>query len=162
MLDLAIFMSFRIPNRTGSRPNDQCMVWVVWLTFLFRAPANNISSLTDMSDQGHEAAPPRSLAELMDAACDFLEQYRERGMPNTVERNMLDRTFTESNSSRLQALVARFEKAIQVHAHDARMAACTALRHWKCDWEGDCSGLSEITNDVLQHLLGDGHRKCIG
>jgi hypothetical protein len=72
-----------------------------------------------MSYEGHEAVPPCSLDELMDAAYDSLEQFRERGMPDTVERNMLDRAFTSNDSSRLRALVAKFEKAIQ--AHDARL-----------------------------------------
>jgi hypothetical protein len=75
-----------------------------------------------MSYEGHEAVaavPPCSLDELMDAAYDCLEQFRDRGMPDTVERNILDRAFTSNNSSRLLALVAKFEKAIQ--AHDARL-----------------------------------------
>ncbi len=35
---------------------------------------------------------------------------------------------------------------------------------WLCkrDRRGDCSGLSEITDDVWQHPLSDGHRECIG
>ncbi len=37
---------------------------------------------------------------------------------------MFDRAIKESNSSRLQALVTRFEKAIPIH--DARLAASTA------------------------------------
>jgi hypothetical protein len=79
------------------------------------------SSLIDMSSESHEAVPPRSLEELMDAACDSLEQFRDRSMPDSVERNMLDKAITSSSSLRLQALVARFEKAIQ--AHDARLLA---------------------------------------
>ncbi len=35
---------------------------------------------------------------MMDTACDCLEQYRDKGMPDTVEKNMLDRAFTECNS----------------------------------------------------------------
>jgi uncharacterized protein involved in propanediol utilization len=45
-------------------------------------------------------------------------------MPNTCEILMFDRTIKERNSSRLQVLVARFEKAIQTH--DARLAASAA------------------------------------
>ncbi len=84
----------------------------------------SISSLTDTSYEGHEAVPPRSLDELTDAACDCLEQYRERSMQDKLERTLVDKAVQQDNSSRLQALVARFEKAIQ--AHDARLAASTA------------------------------------
>jgi hypothetical protein len=85
----------------------------------------SISSLIDMPYEGHEneAVPPVSLLdELMHAAYDCLQQFRARGMPDTVERSVLDKAFTEStqsNSPRLRALISRFEKAIQ--AHDARL-----------------------------------------
>ncbi len=51
----------------------------------------------------------------MDAARDCLDQYRERSMDDTLERTMVDRAVKESNSSRLQALIERFEQAIQPH-----------------------------------------------
>jgi hypothetical protein len=69
-----------------------------------------------MSYEGHEAVPPRSLDELRDAACDCLEQYRERGMEDNLERTLVDKAVQQDNSSRLQALVARFEKAIEALA----------------------------------------------
>ncbi len=50
----------------------------------------SIASLTDMSYEGHEAVQPRSLDELIDAACDRLEQYRERGMEDKLERMLVD------------------------------------------------------------------------
>jgi hypothetical protein len=62
--------------------------------------------------------------ELLDAACDCLDLYSERGMPNTCEILMFERTIKERNSSRLQVLVARFEKAIRTH--DANLAASAA------------------------------------
>ena len=67
----------------------------------------------------------------MDAAWNCLrEQNHERGMDAEVlAKKRVDRAFTDSNSSRLQALVAKFEKAIQAHhAHlAASMAALAAL-----------------------------------
>jgi hypothetical protein len=77
-----------------------------------------------MSDEGHEAAPPRSFDELMDAAWECLEQYRERSVYDKLERELVDKAVQLDNSARLQALVAKFEKAIQ--AHDARLAVSTA------------------------------------
>ncbi len=68
-----------------------------------------IFSLTDMSD---EAAPPRSLEELMNAACDCLEQFRERSMDDKLERTLVDKAVHQDSSALFQALVARFEKAI--------------------------------------------------
>jgi hypothetical protein len=62
----------------------------------------------------------------MDAACDCLEQFRDRGMPDSVERNMLNTAITSSSSSRLQALVARFKKAIQAHEKKAIQAQAAA------------------------------------
>jgi hypothetical protein len=76
-----------------------------------------ISSLTDMSDGGHEAAPPRW------TRLGIVSENRiMRGA--WTPKNLRKKGFTDSNSSRLQALVAKFEKAIQ--AHSARLAASTA------------------------------------
>jgi hypothetical protein len=118
MLYLTIFMSFRMPNQVRGRMSN------AWSEsdshYGSKRQRISISSLTDMSD---EAAPPRSFDELMDATCDCLEPYLERGMDDKVERKIQKNAFTESNSSRFQALVARFEKAIQTH--DTRLAAST-------------------------------------
>jgi hypothetical protein len=52
-----------------------------------------LCSLTDMSDK---AAPPRSLDELIEAACDCLEQYRERSMDDKLERALVDKAVQQT------------------------------------------------------------------
>jgi hypothetical protein len=52
-----------------------------------------ISSLTDMSDK---AALPRSLHELIEAACDCLEQYHERSMDDKRERSLVDKAVQQT------------------------------------------------------------------
>ena len=73
----------------------------------------SISSLIDMPYEGHEAVLPRSFDEWTDAAFDCLEQYRARGMPDSLATKMVEKAFAEQDSNRLQALVAKFEKAIR-------------------------------------------------
>ncbi len=51
----------------------------------------------------------------MDAARDCLDQYREGSMDDTLEGTNVDRAVKESKSSRLRALIERFEHAIQPH-----------------------------------------------
>jgi hypothetical protein len=87
----------------------------------------SISSLIEMSHEAHEAVPPRSFDEWTDAAIDCLQQDRERGIPESeasLATKMIERAFAEQDSNRLQALVAKFEKAIQ--DYDARLSASTA------------------------------------
>jgi hypothetical protein len=54
----------------------------------------SISSLTDMSD---EAALPHSVEDLIDTACDCLEQYRERSMDDKLERTLVDKAVQQDN-----------------------------------------------------------------
>jgi hypothetical protein len=84
----------------------------------------SISSLTDMSYEGDEAVPPHSLDELIGAAYDCLEQNRVSGMSDALKRILVEKAVQQDNSSRLQAHVARFIKAIQ--AHDARLLTASA------------------------------------
>ncbi len=46
-------------------------------------------------------------------------------MDDSLAKKMVEKAFTERDSSRLQALDTRFEKAVQTH--DARLAASTAV-----------------------------------
>jgi hypothetical protein len=60
------------------------------------------------------------------SASDLLDQFRERGMPDTIQRKVLDKTYEANDLAKLKDLVARFEAAIQ--NHDAKLAAAqTAL-----------------------------------
>jgi hypothetical protein len=77
----------------------------------------SISSLIDMPYEGHEAVPPRSFDEWTDAAFDCLQRYCERGIPgSSLATKMVEKPFTDQDSNRLQALVAKFETAIQAHS----------------------------------------------
>ncbi len=86
----------------------------------------SVSSLIEMPIQeGHEAVPPRSFDEWTDAAFDCLQRYCERSIPGySLATKMVKKAFTDQDSNRLQALVAKFEKAIQ--DSDARLADSTA------------------------------------
>jgi hypothetical protein len=77
-----------------------------------------------MSYESHESVPPRSFNEWMDAACDGLDQFQREEQNRFLCDKMVEKAFAERDSSRLQALIARFEMAIQ--AHDACLAANTA------------------------------------
>ncbi len=68
-------------------------------------------------------------------------------MPDIFERTMFDKAIEESNSSRIQALVARFEKAIQTH--DARLGGGAAERI-SCDADDGVGG----------GVLGSGQWRC--
>jgi hypothetical protein len=52
------------------------------------------------------------------AACTLLDQFRDRGMPDTIQRKILEKTF---DAEKLKDLVQNFKAAIQ--AHDAKVAA---------------------------------------
>jgi hypothetical protein len=74
-----------------------------------------IDSLIHMSD---EAAPPPAapcINDLMDSACDVLEQARVRGIYTVLEPKMIEQAFEEGNLSRIQSLVARVEAKIRNH-----------------------------------------------
>jgi hypothetical protein len=56
---------------------------------------------------------------------DCLQRYCERSIPGySLATKMVEKAFTDQDSNRLQALVAKFEKAIQ--DSDARLADSTA------------------------------------
>jgi hypothetical protein len=60
------------------------------------------------------------------SASDLLDQFRERGMPDTIHRRILDTAHQTNNLEKLKDLVARFQAAVQ--NHDAKLAAAqTAL-----------------------------------
>jgi hypothetical protein len=62
--------------------------------------------------------------DLVMAACALLDQFRERGMHDAVQRRVVEKTFEANNLEKLKDLVANFKAAIQ--AHDAKVAAAHA------------------------------------
>jgi hypothetical protein len=57
-------------------------------------------------------------------ASDLLDQFRDRGMPDTIQRKVLNNTYDANNLEKLRELVAKFKAAIE--AHDAKVAAAQA------------------------------------
>jgi hypothetical protein len=69
--------------------------------------------------------------DLAMSASDLLDQYRKRGMPYTIHRMVLEKSYATNNLEKLKGLVAKFEAAIQ--DHDAEVAAAhTALVDHAC------------------------------
>jgi hypothetical protein len=68
--------------------------------------------------------PVVDIDDLVMATIDLLDQYRKRGMDDSVERSIVKQTFEADNIEKLKGLIAKFEAAIQ--AHDAEVAAARA------------------------------------
>jgi hypothetical protein len=51
--------------------------------------------------------------DLAMSASDLLDQFRKRGMPDTIHRKILDKTYDANNLEKLNGLVAKFEAAIR-------------------------------------------------
>ena len=58
------------------------------------------------------------------SASDLLDQFRDRAMPDTIHRRVLDTAHETNNLEKLRGLVAKFKAAIE--AHDAEVAAAQA------------------------------------
>ena len=57
-------------------------------------------------------------------ASDLLDQFRDRGMNETIQRRVLDTAHQTNNLEKLRGLVAKFTASIE--AHDAEVAAAQA------------------------------------
>jgi hypothetical protein len=57
-------------------------------------------------------------------ASDLLDQFRKRGMPDAIQRKVLDKIYEPKDLAKIKDLVARFEAAIQTH--DAEVATAQA------------------------------------
>jgi hypothetical protein len=75
-------------------------------------------------------------------ASDLLDQFRDRGMPDTIHRKVLDKTYDADNLEKLRDLVAKFKAAIE--AHDAKVAAAQAA-------------LSAHESLAMEHMDSDNH-----
>jgi lysyl-tRNA synthetase class II len=60
------------------------------------------------------------------AASDLLDQFRKRGMGDTIQRSVVKKTFEAENLEELRDLAAKCEAAIQ--AHNAEVAAAQAAQ----------------------------------
>jgi hypothetical protein len=57
-------------------------------------------------------------------ASELLDKFRKRGMPDTIQRRVIDTAHEANNLEKLRVLVAKFKAAIE--AHDAEVAAAQA------------------------------------
>jgi hypothetical protein len=62
-----------------------------------------------------EAAPPPTLDDLMDSACNRLELCRDRGIAVGPETIMIEKAMNEGNTARLENLIARLEARLRKH-----------------------------------------------
>jgi hypothetical protein len=74
-----------------------------------------IDSPIHMSDEATPPPAPPCINDLMDSACDVLEQARVRGIYTVLEPKMIEKALREGNLSRIQSLVARVEAKIRNH-----------------------------------------------
>ncbi len=86
-----------------------------------RVQVSNLLNCTIMCD-GETAF--YDVDDLAMTACALLDQFRKRGMPDTIHKRVLDTAHQTNNLEKLKGLVARFEAAIQIH--DAEVAAAQA------------------------------------
>jgi hypothetical protein len=68
--------------------------------------------------------PVDDIDDLAMAATDLLNQYRKKGMDDSVQRSIVTKTVEADNLEKLEGLIAKFKAAIQVH--DAEVAAAHA------------------------------------
>ncbi len=54
-------------------------------------------------------------------ACALLDQFRDKGMDDTIHRKVLNNTYDAKNLEKLKVLVKNFKAAIETH--DAKVAA---------------------------------------
>ncbi len=62
-------------------------------------------------------------------ASDLLDQFRKRGMPDSIQRKVLDKTYEANDLAKLRELVARFEAVIQTHDADVAAAQAALSAH---------------------------------
>ncbi len=86
-----------------------------------RVQVSNLLNCTIMCDVNVSFFDADDLAML---ASDLLDQFRKRGMPDSIFRRFLDTAHETNNLEKLKGLVARFEAAIKTH--DAEVAAAQA------------------------------------
>jgi hypothetical protein len=89
-------------------------------------------------------------------AYEYLVLFCERDMPDSLERTFIKSAYKKGDSSRLQALVAKYEKAIQTY--DARLAAATAASaaHLAAIWPQDSlQHISEWNSDHTATVASD-------
>ncbi len=68
--------------------------------------------------------PDLDIDDLAMAATDLLDQFRDRGMDDSVQRKLVGRALDAESVEKLKGLIAKFEAAIQ--AHEAKVAAAQA------------------------------------
>ncbi len=73
---------------------------------------------------GGATPPVDDIDDLAMAATYLLDQFRKRGMDDSVQRSSAKKTFETDIMEKLKGLIAKFEVAIQ--AHDAEVAATNA------------------------------------
>jgi hypothetical protein len=71
-----------------------------------------------------DTPPVLAIDDLAMATSDLLDQFRKRGMSNSIQRTIVNRTLEANNPEKLKGLVAKFEAAIQ--AHDTEVSAAHA------------------------------------
>ncbi len=86
-----------------------------------RVQVSNLRNCTIMCDGEFSFYDVDDLAL---TATDLLDQFRKRGMPDTIQRKVLDHTYDAKNLEKLKDLVKNFKAAIEVH--DAKVAAAQA------------------------------------
>jgi hypothetical protein len=86
-----------------------------------RVQVSNLLNCAIMCDVDFSFYDVDDLAML---ASDLLDQFRDRGMPDTIQRGVLDTAHQTNNLEKLRDLVAKFKAAIE--AHDAKVAAAQA------------------------------------
>jgi hypothetical protein len=62
--------------------------------------------------------------DLAMTACALLDEFRDRGMNDTIQRKVLNNKYDANNLEKLKDLVAKFKAAIE--AHDTKVAAAQA------------------------------------
>ncbi len=106
-----------------------------------------IDHLLHMSD---EAAPPPTLDDLMDSACDRLELCRDRGIDIGPKKIMIERAMNEGNLSRLENLIAHLEARLR--KHDAGSVGASSMSQVSAaierPIEPDTSSVAESQNRI--------------
>ncbi len=85
-----------------------------------RVRISNLLSYTVMFD-GDMLLYNDIFDDLAWSASELLNQFRKRGMDDTIQRKILNSTHDAKNPERLKGLVEKFDAAIQTH--DAEVAA---------------------------------------
>jgi hypothetical protein len=105
-----------------------------------------IDHLIHMSE---EAAPPLTLDDLMEAACDLLDLCRSRGLDIVAEKIMIERAMSDGNAARLEKHIARVEARLR--DFDAASVGASSASQGSAAIVSYTSSVAESQNRIQTH-----------